>query len=222
MWVLATRSRVANCQRFIQAWHDTRASTPVYVRIDHCDPNLGKLLALPWPKEFVVVTGVRARLRASANEMFNNYPNESWYGLLADDVVPRSDYWDQQLVQAATPDKISYAPDPAAIAANKFSMSHPCVGGDLVRLVGWFGCPVVDHFGVSTFWQTLHHQLGWNGAVAAVLEHAHPVYGKAEMDSTYLESLANKYTDLANLSRYIDNNLTALIESIHNKYLNKI
>ena len=215
MWVLATRSRPSNCARFIQLWHDTAASTPVYLRLDLCDPDLSQLTALPWPKQFTVVVGPRARLTAACNEMFEVHPNEPWYGLLADDLIPGSPHWDQLLATAAAPNRISYAPDQTALKYNRFSMSHPCVGGDLVRLVGYFGPTVLQHFGISTFWQTIHHQLGWDGAVPdAVLDHAHPAYSKADMDDTYRSSQANKQDDLVKLKLFMDANLQKILDRI--------
>ena len=77
MWILATRTRIESCQRFIQGWIESQASTPVYVRLDECDPFLEALKLLPWPKEFSINVGPRQGLRAAMEEMFYQHPNKS-------------------------------------------------------------------------------------------------------------------------------------------------
>ena len=42
MWLLASRGRPQNFQRFVDSWIKTNASTPVYVRLDDCDPTLNE------------------------------------------------------------------------------------------------------------------------------------------------------------------------------------
>jgi hypothetical protein len=74
MWALATRSRPDNCKRLIQAWNDTQASTPVYVRLDLDDPKLETLKNLPWPATFQIHTGSRIGLARSINEVFESIP----------------------------------------------------------------------------------------------------------------------------------------------------
>ena len=83
MWIFATRNRVENCKRFIKLWHELEASSPVYLRLDEDDPALEEMKSLPWPKEFIMNIGPRVRLGGSMQEMFHNYPNEPFYGLLA-------------------------------------------------------------------------------------------------------------------------------------------
>ena len=103
MWVLATRSRPDNCLRFIRSWADTQASSPVYVRLDDNDPCIDVLKQLPWPTEFQICVGPRRGLARAINELYEQFPNEPWYGLLADDLKPQTVGWDQSIgvLQAA-------------------------------------------------------------------------------------------------------------------------
>ncbi len=55
MWILPTRSRPDNCKRFLNAYLETNASTPVYVRLDECDPSLKELISLSWPDNFQIL-----------------------------------------------------------------------------------------------------------------------------------------------------------------------
>lgn len=190
MWVLPTRSRTENCQRFIEAWHTTNASTPVHVRLDLDDPSLEILKSLPWPKEFTVFVGPRGGLRQAINEIFELYPNEAWYGLLADDLLPQTNKWDQLLIEAAGSNQIAYPNDGGKLLDLP---THPCVGGNLVRSIGWFGFPPCYHFFVDTVWQFLGKQLNnIHRLDNVIVEHLHYSLGKSAMDQTYQES-SEKY-----------------------------
>lgn len=193
MWILATRTRVDSCQRFIQGWQDSQASTPVYIRLDECDPFLDQLRNLPWPKEFNINVGPRQGLRAAMEEMFHAYPAEPWYGILADDLVPRTPGWDQLLVERAGSRQISYPND----LGRKIKLpTHPCVGGDLVRAQGWFGLPVVRHYCVDSVYRYIGDQLDIKHRLNDVIvEHVHYSEQKSERDGLYRETSRYKESD---------------------------
>jgi hypothetical protein len=216
MWIFATRNRLANCQRFIQQWHATQASSLVYVRLDECDPALSELKQLPWPKEFLVVVGPRIRLRGAMEEMYHRFPNESWYGLMADDFVPQTMHWDQQLIERAVPNDIAYGND---IHEKANRMCHFCIGGDLVRFVGFFGLPGVDHFGTDYIWERIHHACNRrNKLMDVIIEHAHYNFGQSEFDQTYKESQALKAQDKAAYRAWMANNLDSLLLRIRERF----
>jgi hypothetical protein len=185
MWVLATRSRPRSCERFIQAWKTTQATSPVYVRLDDCDPELQSILELPWPDDFVLEIGIRRGLSASMNELFEQYPDELWYGMLADDLLPQTVGWDQALIDACGAWNISYAND---LGARDWP-THPCVGGDLVRAIGWFGFPPCRHYFTDTVWKYLgEHLNNIHRLDHVVVEHLHYSVGKSEHDTVYEQS----------------------------------
>ena len=218
MWILATRSRIYNCKRFINQWIETQSSSSVYVRMDFCDPYLDELKKLNWPKEFEIVVGSRVRLSGASNEMFQSYPNEPWYGLLADDLVFKDKHWDQLLISAAGTSDISHAPDPTAILSNKYSISHPCIGGDLIRFVGWMACPATQHY-FDPFWTSIYYQNKRNKIVENItFEHHHPAYKLAEMDQVYKDSESIKFKDLANLNIWMKEHFNSLYERMNNHF----
>jgi hypothetical protein len=186
VWVLATRSRPDNCRRFIKSWVTTQASTPVYVRLDDNDPYLDELKKLPWPNEFQIQVGPRHGISRAMNEMYEKFPNEPWYGFLADDLHPVTPKWDCLLVEAAGKFDISYPNDGAK---NTALPTHPCVGGDLVRAIGWFGFPPCYHYFVDTVWQYLgEHLHNIHRLDSVIVEHLHYSFGKSEKDQVYQES----------------------------------
>jgi len=212
MWVFATRSRVSNCKRFIKAWHETKANSKVYVRLDECDPELEEMKALPWPETFNITVGSRCRIGEAMQEMFKKFPNENFYGMLADDLIPKTECWDQRLIDAAGSNLISHAND---IHELEKRICHPCVGGDLVRFVGFFGLPVVKHFGTDTFWEEVHHKCGMDNKLRdVILEHAHFNFGQSEKDKTYEESQMLKKSDRAAYREWTANNLENTVAKV--------
>jgi len=209
MWILATRSRPENCKRFIDAWITTNASTPVYVRIDNDDPALDELLKLPWPTEFKVVVGPREGLRAAMQELYIQNPNEPWYGLLADDLVPQTKSWDTILVKKAGSDAISYPND---LGGKPRCPTHPVVGGNLVRAIGWFGFPVVQHLYVDAAWQIVGEGLGKLYRLQdVVVEHVHPFWQKAVKDKIYVENKKRAANDKTEFLKWCKDHAPALI-----------
>ena len=186
MWALPTRSRPENCLRFIKAWHNSQASTPVYVRLDNDDPQLDQLSNLPWPGTFVVHTGPRQGISRAMNEVFIKHPNEDWYGFLADDLLPQTPYWDLKLIERAGKYNISYPNDQGK---DTTLPTHPCIGGDLVRAIGWLGLPVTQHYFIDTVWRFLGEQLGnIHRLDDVIVEHLHYSLNKSDMDQVYIES----------------------------------
>lgn len=193
MWILATRTRIDNCQRFIGGWIESKASTPVYVRLDDCDPQLEQLKNLPWPSTFTVHVGPREGLCAAMEEMFHAHPNEPWYGILADDLVPKTSEWDRLLVERAGCGYISYPND---LGRKTKLPTHPCVGGDLVRAQGWFGLPGVRHYCVDSVYRYIGDQLGIKHRLDdVVVEHVHYSEKKSQRDGLYRETSRYKDSD---------------------------
>jgi hypothetical protein len=216
MWTFATRNRVRNCERFIESWQHTQADSAVYVRLDDDDPALEDLLKLSWPKQFLIITGPRARLGQAMQEMFARFPNEPWYGILADDVIPQTPHWDKKLIESAGTHSISCANE---VHEKAIRICHPCVGGDLVRLVGCFAIPTVKHFGTDTLWECIHHCCDLNNKQHdVILEHAHFNFGQSQLDDTYKESQAVRREDKIAYKAWMNENFEHVLDKLKQTY----
>ncbi len=219
MWILPTRSRPDNCKRFLNAYLETNASTPVYVRLDECDPSLKELISLSWPDNFQIAIGPREGVRKAMNELFINYPNLKWYGFLADDVVPRTRGWDTMLVEKAGNKNISY-PNDLGKPKKQFLPTIPCVGGDLVRSIGWFGFPATHHFYTDTIWRYIGDHLNNIYRLENVIvEHMHFGRGKSNMDEIYQQSQAKMKSDSESYHKWINESGPQVIKDLKSKGL---
>jgi len=194
MWILASRGRPASLERFVKAYILTKATSKVYVRVDECDSALEEYKTIELPETFEFIVGPRARLGNAMREMFNRYPNEDFYGLLADDVVPRTDYWDKMLIEAAGTKCISGAND---LTKKPKNLCHPCVGGDLVRAAGFFATPKCIHYCLELPWKflTKKDKRFLKYLPNVIVENLHLDFGKAVLDNTYKESFSVRDND---------------------------
>jgi hypothetical protein len=222
MWVLPTRSRLDNCIRFIENWKSSNSNSDVYVRLDKCDPHLETLINLDWPKNFTIGVGERQGVAKAVNELYLKYPNELWYGFIADDFSPKTPNWDQRLILAAGNSKISYPNDCMGEKVQHIPTLF-CVGGDLVREIGWFGLPDVHHFYVDTVWRFIGDHLNNIFRLEDVIvEHLHYSAGKSEFDEVYATSSSQYKSDKAKYNNWCKLKGTVLVERLKKKKFNII
>ena len=184
MWILPSRSRPHNLLRLIDAWGRTGASTPVELCLDFNDPCLRQYLSIPMPSGWIVVTGERDGLSRVYNDAFARHPEASWYGFIADDIVPLTDSWDVNLIEVAGSDGMAV---PAG-GHDPNGAPHFVLGGDLVRSMGWLCLPGLDRLYIDTIWQEIATARGVLRRVPdVILEHRHFSNRKALIDETYLK-----------------------------------
>ena len=191
MFSLPSRGRPHNLRRFLDAYEATYATAPMWLRLDDDDPALGAYDAITLPDNWLKTVGPRHpnRCNGCVAEMYRLFPDEPVYGLMADDLIPRTEAWDARLIEAAGSSRLAYADD------GKWGQelaTHPVIGGDLVRAIGWLVLPTVLHSFVDTALFAIAHRAGRLAYCPDVkLEHMHPLANdnhgkpKAEMDETY-------------------------------------
>lgn len=215
MWSLPTRGRPQSLQRFVNAYKATNATSKVFVRLDDDDSFLEDYKKIELPDTFILAVGKRQGLKAAMEEMFHTYPNENWYGLGADDLLPQTDQWDKKLAERAGLREISYPND---LGRKTKLPSHPVVGGDLVRAVGWFGHPATHHFFLDNSWKYIGEHLKCIYRMEDVIvEHVHysgVCNNKAPMDQTYAESKIRLEDDRKLYVTWQEANGTSLIEKL--------
>lgn len=189
----------------------------MYVRLDNDDPELETIKNLSWPEEFEIHVGPRIGLSRSLNEVFEQYPDQPWYGLLADDLEPSTLHWDQLLVDRAGSWDISYPNDGAPVD----SPTHPCIGGKLVRTIGWLGFPPCYHFFTDTIWQYIGGHLNNIYRLDNItVEHLHYSLNKAAKDQIYMESTEKWKQDKRSYRDWIETNGELLIQQLQRDIYN--
>ena len=132
--------------------------------------------------------GPRIGLGASINEMAEAcWDRHEVLGFMGDDHRPRTVGWDERVLSAMERDwrSVVYGDD---LLQGRNLATHVFMSSELVRRLGYFNPPSIRHMYIDNFWMTI----GTNMASLTfledvVIEHMHPLAGKAEWDQGYSE-----------------------------------
>lgn len=182
MWLLPSRQRPESLKRFFDAYRETGADSPGVVWLD--DDDYDKYMDINLPKGwFFIINEPMDGTGPITNAFLERYPNEPWYGLLGDDVIPRTQGWDKKLIAAAGSNGVAYGND--LINAERHA-AHPVVGGDMVRSLGWLALPGCKRIYIDDALMEVAKRRGTLKYIPeVVLEHMHYTAGKSQFDDTY-------------------------------------
>ena len=112
------------------------------VVFDDDDPTLKECLEILPPTWSRFVMNPDVPTARKINYAVSLYPNEKFYGLLANDIELITDNALTLLAIKCPPFGLSY-PDDTIQGAGL--ATHPCVSGELVRALGWWAYPQAKH-----------------------------------------------------------------------------
>jgi len=184
--LVPTRGRPENIVELLQAFKDTNAEANLVIVCDEDDPKLEEYKAtgangLVYPREG---KGMAKPLNKAANELAYRY---DFFAFMGDDHRPRTQGWDiaiqEELSKLGTGlaygnDLIQGAGLPTAVFMT----------ADIVRTLGGMVPPNMIHLYLDNFWLELGRDLN---AITyredVIIEHLHPIAGKAQWDEQYRE-----------------------------------
>lgn len=189
--IVPTRGRPQNAARLAQAFRETDAlnAVPVFVA-DEDDPELpGYELLLDDGKIPRLMIQGHSRGRGLCGAL--NYAALRYaevyeaIGFMGDDHLPRTTGWDDRVIDAldSLEPRVVYGNDllqGPALPTAVFMQSR------MIRAMEMMAPRCMQHLYLDNFWKALGEQLG--GLVYlpdVVIEHLHPVNGKAEWDERY-------------------------------------
>lgn len=150
--------------------------------LDEDDGALENYKALTLPSGWSFSIGQRTGVCPKYNEAVELFPNCSWYGVIADDVVPQTPFWDTTLVAEAGTDGFAYPDD----GINGPSLAcHGVQGGAFARRNGFISLPGLKRLyadNVSTELARERGVLRYRDDVKC--PHWHFSTGKSEFDAT--------------------------------------
>jgi len=134
------------------------------------------------PQNWRLVMGERATLSEIYNRALYMAPLAPWYGILADDIVPETQYWDTTLAAVAD-GKYMAVPDGGH---DINGAPHFVLGGGLVREIGWIALHGLQRLYIDTVWIDIAKSKGvFRRVPEVVLKHHHFSNKLALMDKTY-------------------------------------
>lgn len=185
MWLFTSMGRPDKIRRVVDSYVWGGHSSVWLVLYDK-DPRLDEYLAQKWPSSWTIDTVSVKGNGPTYNEIFRRFPNEPQYGFLADDAILSTPGMLTELEKEAGRDAVAYANDQhhgPAIA------TMPCIGGDLVRRVGYLAPRYMLHWGIDLVWHAIGERLGvLRYREDLKYDHLHPIWGTGEWDATYRKS----------------------------------
>lgn len=195
--IVPSRGRPQNIQRLLQAWTDTAATAQLEVAVDDDDPMLSEYLRIMDHLEPEVgplahcVVGERLRLgptlNARAVEAARLY---RYVGFMGDDHLPRTNAWDDRITDhlADLRTGIVYGND---LLQGQALPTAVFMTADVIDTLGYFSPPELIHMYLDDAWKAWGEGMGRLRYLDdVVIEHMHPVAGKADGDVLYGESNA--------------------------------
>jgi hypothetical protein len=191
-----TRGRAAQFARLVEAVSTTSAGdVSIHAGRDFDDPtNYNTLPGLRSPiVDPSVPRAVRRSLSAWTNALAERVLASPWppayLASLGDDHVPRTPAWDTILIDAIKAmggTGIAYGND---LLQGRSLPTAWVMSADIVRTLGWVMLPTLEHMYVDNAILELGRAAGCiTYRPDVVIEHMHPVAGKAEVDESYRSS----------------------------------
>lgn len=185
VWVCPSLSRPERLARLALSWERCQPRTPLHIRLWKNDPRKVEYYQRRWPKSWHFYESMHKALSPSMTEFALEYrPEQEAYGFIADDIVLRTPGGLELLHALAEPCYVAYPND--TIQRHKLA-THFCVGGELVRKIGWFGWPGVAH-SVDVPMTTIGRMTGLlRYAPFVIFDHQHFLKDPKLYDATYRE-----------------------------------
>lgn len=208
--LVPTRERPENARRLMEAFTKTCTSdTELIFVVDDNDPRLFDYVdCLDMAARALIVPPGRRGMVDATNEAFRIFQPELGFavGFFGDDVLPRTDGWDTELLKELRElgTGVAYGND---LLQGERIATHPVLTTDIPRTLGWLAYPGLEHLCVDVVIQRLGAELGklaYRDDV--ILEHLHPANRKAPNDAGYraVNSLAVQSHDGAVMNEYLE------------------
>lgn len=193
--IVPSRGRPQNIAALIVAWVETDAHAELHVVLDDDDPTLDEYDPIVHPQRvpkgvnMTTWVGPRRRLGGSLNHLAPHVAKfVDVVGFMGDDHRPRTPRWDQVIFDNCPPAGVVYGNDliqgsnlPTAVFVDPL----------IIKTLGWMVLPGQVHLFMDNLWKTLGEQLGTLRYLPdVIIEHLHPIAGKAEWDEGYTEANA--------------------------------
>lgn len=189
MFIVPTYKRPERVKNLVSIYKATKAKAPIYLLIQG---NAEMYEGIEFPPTWTVeVLEKNLGLVAGLNYVYNKYPNKPYYGIICDDQEPKSDYWDEKLVNAIKPLEMVTSKD--TLNKDVWRMSGITLyDGDLIRLAGFILPPCTWHICGDDWWELVSRQCN-NWTVVSEVESTHmtPETTGIQADETYKTSYTN-------------------------------
>jgi len=180
--IVPTRGRPLKAVEFYEEFKKNSTITDLVLGLDDDD------MEYPHFDGVIYEVNPRAMMNGTLNLIANKYANDYEYlAFMGDDHRPRTYGWDQKLVDliADVEHGIAYGND---LYQGENLPTAVLMKSSIVNTLGFMAPPAMKHLFLDNFWKDLGQELGTlRYSADTIIEHMHPVAGKADADNGYLE-----------------------------------
>lgn len=194
IWIIPQLGRPRGFETLVESvlWADGQAR--VVVLFDDDDESLEeclKLLPKTWMR-YVMNPGHSTSQKI--NYAVRLYPEEKFYGLLANDIQIKTLKALSLLAEHCPDYGLSYCDD--SIQGRSMT-THPCVSGTLVKALGWWAYPKAKHTAIDLYLGNIAFDAGGCNYLQDVKYlHNHHSQGRSEFDEVYRKGDNYKKDDI--------------------------
>ena len=186
MWILSSLSRPDRIREVVDCYQWDTGESRVVLALYAGDKRISEYLKADWPSNWNIDVVPMLGNGPTYNEILERYPDEKCYGFLADDAILDHQGMLVTLEDQAGDWNVAYAND----GYHKDAIcTMPCMGGELVRAVGYLAPRNFVHMSIDCVWHVIGQKLGaLRYQPHLTYTHKHPLFGRAKVDDTYLRA----------------------------------
>lgn len=170
---------------------------------DECDIYDPILNNYPNVKNICIKSGITLmeKINVHALEIANEY---NYMGFIGDDIVFRTK-WESEFIKVLSSSSCNLVYGNDLMYQKGEHATHPFITSNMVKAIGFFGLPVVNHHYFDNYWIEMVKRVGKTTFLPKVImEHFHPVMNKAEKDAGFFEIESNFRNNFDNFRKYFD------------------
>lgn len=208
-WLLPTRKRLANLDRYFGAMRDMETSTPGLVLVNKEDLRDNRAaydrVSHLMPEGWDIIPCDGDSQGDKIRETQHLWWNDEWTGLTGDDQIVMTPGWDRLYLSKLTgwnfvtcddgwtrPKRVGMQDTPKGRIAGFI-----CWSGPLLRAVGCMFAPGMMHTYLDDMWEPIGTTTGcWEMALDIFIDHPHYQNGRTPEDETYTKAYAYGVVDL--------------------------
>jgi hypothetical protein len=208
--VVPSRERPQAAAELAATFQDTcRAETLLVFALDHDDPTFTEYadVVMHYPR-----VGLNAQqdgtmvsaLNKAAREILREYAGLFAVGFMGDDHRPRTLGWDTQFLDALWTLGVGMVYGNDLLQGENLA-THVAMTASIPTAIGYMAPPGLTHMYVDNFWMALGQHVGLTYLPYVIIEHMHPLAGKADWDPGYRRVNAQEMyaRDLHAFSEYL-------------------
>jgi hypothetical protein len=193
--IVPTRGRPDNAKRLADAFESTVARqngvrVDLVFAVDADDPELSGYLDHTTEYNWWTISGPRLRMAGTLNMVAIEYAGQyDIVGFLGDDHLPQTVDWHRNIARAMKPGGIVYGND---LIQGPNLPTAVFLDARIIRKLGYMVPGGFVHLFLDNVWRTWGERAGTLTYLPdTIIEHLHPIAGKAEYDDQYAEVNSN-------------------------------